>query len=160
MTAPTTHIQDAHKLEADALVELFHVILTDGSHIYLKANNTVTWQGKTWEGCGIKMGGVSNSSDHQESTRPNLVIANPMGVFSSFVAARKLDRATIMRIRVLKTHLDSNTNIYNQQSWKVMKVAALDENIITVELRNQLDGPHFLTPARMFISPDFPMVTL
>lgn len=154
-----TQVVDAHKLHADAVVFLYHIILRDGSHLRLKPDNDVVWQGYTWEGVGIKMGGVSNSADAGEKSRPNLVITNPAGVFSSFVVNKKLDRAEVIRLRVLKAHLDANLPIFTQQSWRVMKPTGVNEQVITLELRSQLDGPHFITPARMFIAPEFPTVT-
>ena len=160
MSLPQEQIEDVHKLKADSLVELFHIILSDGSHLYLKANNTVTWQGITWEGIGMKMGGVANSSDASEAARPNLVIVNPMGVFSSFVAARKIDRAEVMRLRVLGQHITENRNLYSQQSWRVMRITSLTEQAITMELRGQLDGPNFVCPARCYLPPEFPTVTI
>jgi phage-related protein len=157
---PDEQIADASKLTADGIVELFHIILQDGSHLYLKADDTVTWQGHTWEGIGIKMGGISNSSDAGEVSRPQLVVANPAGAFSSFVVTKKLDRAEVMRLRVLRTHILANQNIFSQQSWKVMRVLSLNRQTIAVELRGQMDGPNFMTPARMYMPPEFPTVTL
>lgn len=157
---PHEQIDDVHKLTADAIVELFHIILNDGSNIYVKANDTVEWQGKSWEGIGIKMGTVTNSSDASESSRPQLAVANPLGVFSSFVAAGKLDRAEILRYRVLRNHILTNRNIFSRQTWKVMRIVSLNKQMITLELRNQLDGPNFVTPARMYLAPEFPTVTL
>lgn len=157
---PQSHIDDANSLTADGIVSLYHIILRDGSNLYLKSDNDATWQGNVYEGVGIKMGEVSNSSDATEASRPQLIIANPLGVFSSFAASGNIDRAEVRRYRLLRQHLIDNRNIYTRQSWKVMRIVSMGKRTLTVELRNQLDGPNFVTPARMFLAPEFPSVTI
>lgn len=159
ITTPVEHVTDSQQLVADAYVDLFHIITTDGSHIYLKANNDATWQGDTYEGIGIRLTGVGQSAD-EEASRPQLQVANPMGIFSAFVVQKRLDNATVIRYRVLKTHLDSNANIFRQQSWRVTRVVNMDDTSLTVEMRGQLDGPNFVAPARMYMPPNFPTVSL
>lgn len=157
---PTEQVEDVHKLSADAIVELYHIALQSGANLYLKPNDSVTWQGKNWEGVSIQIGSVSNSADASEASRPQLVVGNPAGVFSSFVATGALNRAEIIRYKVLRQHLLENRNIFSRQTWKVMKVGPVTKQSIVMELRSQLDGPNFVTPARMYIPPEFPTVTL
>jgi phage-related protein len=157
---PESHVEDAQKLEADAYVDLFQITLSDKStKIYLKADNDVTWQGDLYEGTGIQLTGVASYSDG-ETSRPKLTIYNPEGVYSYIVDQGLLDNANIVRIRVLKEHLDADQPIDRRQQWRVSRVANLRKNAIALELRDMLDGQFFLTPGRMFIPPEFPQVSL
>ena len=157
---PLEHIQDAKKLDADAIIDLYEITLSDKStKIYLKSNNSVTWQGNLFEGTGINLSGVGSHSD-DETARPKLTLYNPQGVYSYLIDRGLLDNSIIKRIRVLKVHLDSDSPISRSQQWRVSRVASLRKNIIALELRDMLDGQFFQTPARMFIPPEFPQVSL
>lgn len=159
MSVPTEQIADAHKLTADAKVKLFHIILTSGAHLYLKANDDAVWQGHTWEGIGIKIGESSNSSG-EDVSRPQLVVSNQAGAFSYFVVSKALDRATVLVLEVLRRHLDNNQPIYSQKTWTVSRIVSLNTSLITLELRNQLDGPNLIVPARCYLPPEFPTVSI
>ena len=156
---PASHAQDALKLTADAYVDLFEITLRPSGKLYLKSNNDIEWQGKTWEGIALQLTGVFQNSG-EESSRPRLNIVNPAGIFSAFIANNAIDRATINRYRVLKAHIDANTNIYRRQTWTVGRVASLNSKMIGLELRELSDGPNVLLPARVFAPPDFPVVSL
>jgi len=159
MSYPTTHLEDAQKLTADGIVELFEITLGDGSVLRLKLNDDVTWQGNSYEGIHIKISGTSRSSD-DEKIRPKLTIANPDGVFSFYVGQGHLDAATIVRYRVLRTHIDTDQNIFRKETWKVRRPVVVNKTVIVLELRNQLDGQFFLVPYRMYIPPEFKQVSL
>ena len=157
---PIEHIQDSKKLTADAYVDLFEIALNDNSTIiYMKSNEDKTWQGNTYEGTGIKISGIASHSDDQ-TARPNLFIANPDGVYSYLIDQGLLDNATITRIRLLKTHLDSDSPISTRKKWRVSRITSLRSQSLTLQLRDMLDGQFFLTPGRMFIPPEFPQVSL
>lgn len=157
---PQSHIEDSHKLDADAYIELFQIILSDKqSKLYLKLNKTGTWGGNTYEGTGIKMDGVAKYADDQVA-RPKVTIYNPEGVYSYLVDQGLLDGAIIVRYRVLKEDYEADRPIYRRQQWKVSRVASVKTGYIALELRDMMDGQNFLTPARMFIPPDFPTVSL
>lgn len=159
-TVPSTHLEDSKKLEGDAYIDLFEIELSDKSgKIYLKNNNSVNWQGNTYEGTAIKLDGVSQHSG-DENSRPKLSVWNPNGVFSSLVDKGVLDNALIYRIRLLKKDLIEDTPIYRSQQWRVSRVMSLTKHNILLELRNQLDGQFFQVPGRMFIPPEFPQVSL
>lgn len=158
--APIQHIEDSKKLTADAYVDLFEIVLAGGgTKLYLKMNKSVDWQGNTYEGTGIKIEGVGTYSD-DEVARPKLTIFNPENVFSYLVDQGLLENAKVVRIRLLKEHLDDNLPIYRRQQWFVKRVASVRRGFIGLELRDMLDGQNFLTPGRMFIPPEFPMVSL
>jgi hypothetical protein len=154
------HVADSKLLTGDSLVDLFQIVLNDNvTNIYLHAGNALTWQGKVWESLGIKISGVMNGAD-EEVSRPTLAIMNPSGFFSSFVAQRKLDSATVYRFRVLGTNLAGDNAIYQRMTWRVMRVTSLNKTSIQLQLREDIDGPMFTIPARCYQPPDFPSVTL
>lgn len=158
-TYPQEHLQDSVSLEPDGIVDLFYVVLTEGGQLYLKANDTVTWQGNTYEGTMIKIDGVSQSSG-DEISRPRLTVANPDGMFSALVSQNLLENAIVTRYRVLRKDIDADINQYRLQTWKVTRVSSLTRIQITLELREQLDGQFFVVPARMFMPPEYPFVSL
>lgn len=159
MTVPASHLAEAQKLSADGLVDLFEIHLNPSGILNLKLDNTVTWQGKTWEGTGIKMGTTSKSAG-DEASRPTMQILNYNGLFSSFVQQGVFEKAMIFRYRVLKQHIDADANIFHRQFWIVSRVAGLKKEGIQLELRAPTDGPFFVVPARMFIPPEFPTVSV
>lgn len=160
LSIPDEHMSDSKKLEADAYVDLFEIHLSDGATtIFLKMNNTVSWNGNVYEGTGVKIDGVGNYSDDQVS-RPKLSILNPEGIYSSLVNDGLLDNAKVYRYRVLREHLDGNIPIYRRQRWRVSRITSLSTPYIVMELRDMLDGQMFLTPSRMYIPPEFKSVSL
>jgi lambda family phage minor tail protein L len=159
MSEPTSHIVESQKLTADGVVELFEIVLNDNSHVYIKNNNTVTWQGIAYEGMPLKMSGVSANADEEQS-RPTMVIFNPENMFGSFVANGVMEKALVIRRRVLYVDLLANNNIASTRRWLVGRVTSLTQQSLTVELRNLTDGPNFVVPRRMYTPPDFPVVSL
>lgn len=159
MTTPIEHKDDAHQLTGDGRVELFEITPVSGGVIRLKANNDVTWQGNLWEGVGVFLSQVERNADDKTS-RPKLTLANPDAVYSPIVQQGLLDNATVSRYTVLKSHIDSNTNIYEKNTWRARLVPSMNRRVITLELRDQTDGQFFKLPGRMFAPPDFPLVSL
>lgn len=159
MTIPTSHEVDAHLLTADGKVDLYKITLTNGSVIYIKSNNDVTWQGNTYTGTVVQLTENNQSSDGQLA-RPKLMFANPLAAYSPLVAQGTLNNATVVRYRVLLADLLANNNIYQQNTWRLRRITALDRNQVTCELRDTIDGQYFTIPYRKFSYPDFPTVTL
>lgn len=159
MTVPASHLEEAQKLSADGLVDLWEIHLNPTGILYLKLNNTVTWQGKTFDGMGIKIGTVSKSAN-DEASRPTLMLQNYNGLFSSFVQQGVFEKAMVYRYRVLPQHIESNSNIFHRQFWMVSRVSGLKKEGIQLELRAPSDGPFFVVPARMYIPPEFPSVSM
>jgi phage-related protein len=160
-SAPVEHIQESQTLTADALVDLFEIHLRNSSVVIrLKNENTVTWRDKTYEGCSIRLSGDTRSADAEEQ-RGKLQIMNPLGMFNSFAFDGTLDMATVKRKRVLKNHLEGNVNLFQQRMWYISRVTEVITNqSISVELRNMTQGPIFMIPARVFMPPEFPTVSL
>lgn len=157
---PLTHMQEANKLEADGVVELFQIVLVDNeTTLYLKNNNDAVWQGNTYEGTAIGLDGVARSANDERS-RPSLKIVNPQGIYSKLIDEGLMDGATVSRIRVLKTHLDDDIGIYTRQSWRVHRTVSMTNEYAIFELRDRLDGQFFQIPGRMFLPPEFGQVSL
>lgn len=159
MSIPQSHLSDAQKLEAEGKVDLFEIYFVPNGQLYLKNNGTVTWQNRVYEHLPVGLSGVGDNSDEEES-KPQMIVANPDGLFSPFVVTGALDRATVVRKRLLRSHLEANQNIFSQRSWYVNRIAELTHTRITLELTNLSEGPNFMVPARMFIPPLFPVVSL
>lgn len=160
-TAPVTHLEEAQKLTAEGLVDLYTVTLKTVSGVFrFKNDNSVTWRGNLYEGMASRISGDSRNSDGEES-RPLLTVMNPLGIFNDAALAGHLDLATVVRQRVLGKHITSNTNISENRMWYVGRIRELiSGQSITLELRNMTEGPNFQIPCRMYIPPEFPMVSL
>ena len=159
MTYPTEHLEDSEKLTADGYVDLFEIELYTGAIVHLKHNDTLTWQGNEYEGTFISLTGVGSSAEDEES-RPQLKVYNPVGAYSTLVRQGEFDGALVTRVRVLREHIDADTDISRRQSWRVRRIMSSNPLYIIAELRDQLDGQFFLVPGRMFIAPEFPQVSL
>lgn len=66
----------------------------------------------------------------------------------------------ILRYRVLRKHIDMDVNIFQREMWMVSRVVGLKKEGIQLELRTTIDGPFFVIPARMFMPPEFPTVSM
>lgn len=161
MTIPAEQIVESFKLSPDAQVNLWQISFrNNGGTVRLKDYETLSWQGYTWESCPISLSGDERRSDG-EAARPKLVVVNPFGRFTPYVLAGVLEYAVVIRKQVLYQHLLSNSNIYNQRMWKVGRVSQfVSGHSITLELRSMSDAPNFQIPARQFLPPEFPLVTL
>lgn len=154
---PEEHLEDAQKLVADGIVQLYEIKLSDGTYLHLKADNSVEWNGYQWTGIPVLFEGYSSAQGDSYS-RPTLSIANPDGAFSTFIRDGFLDRAIVNRYVVLYDDIIHNRPIYQKKTWIIWFIKTLNKNIIQVELRNPMDGVNFDVPARMYIPPEFPFV--
>ena len=156
---PAAQLQDAVKLEADGIVDLFQIELTSGGIIRVKDNESATWNGSLWEFLPVKLTGLAWSSDEQVA-RPTLVVANPEGAFSLHVAGGAVDNAIVRRLRVLYDDFRNNRARYLEEVWYCSRVISLTRQTISLELRTLSDRVNAVLPARMFVPPEFNLVTL
>ena len=156
---PQAQIVDAHLLEADGIVFLYELTPSTGGTIYLKADDSVTWQGHSYTGTAIQIEERKRDTDGSLS-RPKVTLANPLAAFSPLVAAGSLDNALLVEKRVLRAHIDANVNTFQARRWRIRRVLSLNRINMSFELRDTLDGPKFLMPGRQFMPPDFPTVRL
>lgn len=155
---PDTHKIENLKLEADAYVDLFQIDLYNKTTLRLKAGDDTEWAGYLWEGYPIELSG--HELDSEKLSRPTLRVVNPEGIFSSLFISGDIEKATLYRYRVLRQDLDNNREIYQRLKWIIWNVKSITKNYAELELRNPMDGNNFNVPARLFIQPDFPSVTL
>lgn len=156
---PQSHRENNEKLISDGYVHLFEIKLRNGEYLYFKENNTVKWQGRTWTGIPMAFEGYSSASGESLS-RPTLSIANPEGSFSTFIRDGILLRSVITRYSVLYQDILNDNNIYQKKVWVAWNVPQLSRDMLQLELRNPMDGVNFDVPARMYLPPEFPSVTL
>jgi lambda family phage minor tail protein L len=152
-------LEDGEQLEADGIVELFEIVCPNGLSLALKQNDTVSYMGKTYEGTAIQISGVSKRSDGEQS-RPTLTVTNPLGIYNTLAVSGNFEFARVDRTRVLRKHLLANLDVKQVNSWYIYQVAQCDDEVISFSLRAITDRFNSYLPARMFIPPDFPMVTL
>lgn len=155
---PDTHKIENLKLEADAYVDLFQIDLYNKTTLRLKVGDDIEWAGYLWEGYPIELSG--HELDSEKLSRPTLRVVNPEGIFSSLFISGDIEKATLYRYRVLRQDLDNNREIYQRLKWIIWNVKSITKNYAELELRNPMDGNNFNVPARLFIQPDFPSVTL
>lgn len=156
---PSNHLTDATLLTADGIVELFEIVMLDGSLLRVKNDNTVTYMGITYEGYAIELKGAGRTSDEQVK-RPTLSIVNPNGVFTDRVINGKFEFAKLYRRRVLYNDLLVNSGRYVEEMWLITRCTALAQTMMSFELRAPSDRFNTILPARMFILPEFPLVVL
>lgn len=156
---PQSHRENNEKLIADGYVHLFEIKLRNGQFLYLKENNTVTWNGRTWNGLPLSFEGYSSASG-DNLARPTLSVANPDGAFSTFVRDGHIIKATVTRYSVLYQDVLDDKPIYQKKVWVAWNIPQLSNQLIQLELRNPMDGVNFDLPARSYMPPEFPSVRL
>lgn len=156
---PASVAADALSMQGDGKVDLFEIQLVDGAIVYFHNANEVTWRGNTYTSNPIKISGVGDNADEQVA-RPTLIVGNPDGIFNPFVTQGLVEHAIVRRRRLLRKHLEGNQDIKATRSWRISRIVSLTTEAITCELRNPLDGPLALVPRRMYIPPEFPVVSL
>ena len=156
---PVTHTEEAQKLSPDAEVSLWVIQPTTGGAIYFKENDSVVWQGNTYEGLPIQFSGESLSSDDTKS-RPSLTIGQPDNLFKPFLFDQHLDGSIVTKHTLLNEDLLLDANIKRTQIWLCTHVAGYTRNSIQLVLRKFTDGPNFKFPARAYLPPDFPNVSI
>lgn len=159
MTTPVTHVEESMKLEADAEVDLYKLVLRNTSMFFFRNGPTITWQGEDWEYYPCNLTGedpVSGESDN----RPTFTVFNHENIFGPLADSGAFDLALLYRYRVLRGHLEANTNIFSPRLWLLGRVKMVNNRSIQFELRSPLDIPNFLTPSRTYSPPEFPTVNL
>lgn len=158
---PVSHQFDAHELESAGYMDLFKIefLEPENSYIYLSPMNEVEWLDQTWEELPCKLSDVAQNSSG-EMNRPKFSVANPAGLFSTWIEKGLAEGALVTRYRVLLSDFKVGNNAYAKSVWVLSKVVSLNKDIAVFELRSTLDGTNFTLPARSFYPPDFPSVRL
>lgn len=159
---PRSHIEQNEKIFADGYVDLYEFIVNTRGEIYylrIKENNSVKWNGYEWQGIPLSFEGWKNSSLDQPC-RPTFTVANPNGVFSSYIREGALINATMRRYRVLSEDIINDKAVYVRQNWRVWQVKSFTNVAVVLELRTPMDGFNVRLPRRCYESPDFPIITV
>lgn len=163
MSTPKEHIVDAHKLVADAEVDLFQLTPLDGSGtVYFKADNDDNWQGNLYEGLPLSFTGFKKSADTGTLT-PRLIIgdgATDLSPFKPLVYDGWLDGAILVHIHLLLDNLRNNRNIREQRIYRVKRVPGYSRISIELQLATSSDALGFTLPHRQYHPPAFPAVYL
>ena len=157
------HTESGMGLTGDAFVHFFdiHLIAAPSQpHVYFTDGPTRTWQTKEYTAAPIRLAGFSRTADDERS-RPTLQILDQASLLIEFAFMGYIDRARVTRRRVLRNHAENNINISETHVWYVARVKeVVVGQAVTLELRSLSDGPLQLIPARKYIPPEFPFVTL
>ena len=158
---PQEHVVDSQKLSgADGYVELLEIELAAaGGTFRIKDNGEGLWRGDKYEYYPFSLSGVSYSSDEEES-RPQLRLVNPDHLFTASLEHGHLDKAIITRYRLLRSNFENDKDIKEQRRWYVRRIVEAASTHLILELSNLIDGPNYIIPARMFIPPEFAVVSL
>ena len=160
---PISHIEDAHKLDADAKISLYELSPSVGSGtIYFKNDDDILWRGTKYEGIPLTLDGEVFTSQGT-SPQPTLVIGQQdvdLSAFKPLIWSGGLDNARIVRHRVLLDNLLNNRNIKETSTFRVKRIDGYSASQIKLSLAVfSPTGPTTL-PFRQYIPPDFPFVVL
>lgn len=157
---PTEHVEDVQSLNPDYVCDLFEIKLLDNQGtIRLWNGPKVTWQGFDYEFIPAKIGKENENTDDVQN-RPDFTFYNPDDMFTAYILQGYLEGATFTRKRVLAAHLRSDLNISKKRVWKLVHVMSIAPGVVTTELRDLSAGPNQVVPARVFMPPEFPAVSL
>lgn len=153
--AELSGLQVSEKL---CLLKLEVPLNTGGLMVFRFCNQMeVTWAGQVWSQAAFDLLNISQSSSG-EKNRPSLVLANPDGIFSYYIANGALEGSRVWRYLVHPDELD--TTLATQNQWYVRKIASLNSRQVSLELADLSDGNQFKLPPRRFTQPEFRQVSL
>lgn len=162
-TIPQSQIEDAHKLTADAEIDLFELTPSTGTAtLYFKADNEVTWQGNVYDGLPLQFTGDSKSTQGA-SSQPRLVIGQEnvdLSIFKPFIFDGSLDGATITRIHILLDDLVNNRLVRSLHYYRVRRVEAYSRTSVSLQLASLSESLGFSMPFRQYLPPAYKAVTL
>lgn len=160
---PISHIEDAHKLDADAKIDLYQLSPSIGTGtIYFKNDNDVMWRGLKYEGIPLKMDGETFTSQGT-SPQPTFTIGQEdidLSAFKPLIWSGGLDNARIVRHRVLLDNLLNNRDIKETSIFRVKRIDGYSATQIKLSLAVFSPAGPTTIPFRQYIPPDFPFVVL
>lgn len=163
MTAiPQSHIEDAHKLIADAKISLYKLYPVSGGTIYFKGDNSVTWLGDLYEGIPCELGGEKLSSDTSTPT-PRLAIGQQdldLLPFKGLINDGLLDGAKLVRHKVLLDNIINNINVKETTTFRVKRIESYSRTSISLVLATYSGATSQTLPHRQYLPPDFPYVQI
>lgn len=155
----TRHQEQARTLNPEPYVDLYEVRVNPSAVVRLTNHPNVSWAGSEWENWAVELDGLGAKTTG-EVNRPQLRMANLGGLFSPIVAGGLVYQGSVTRYRVLIQDLHDGRVSYLRNFWEVSRVASLSKDAIVLELRAPMDRQDYSLPARQFIAPEFPYVTM
>ena len=155
----TRHQEQARTLNPEPYVDLYEVRVNPSAVVRLTDHPNVSWAGSEWENWAVELNGLGAKTTG-EVNRPQRRLANLGGLFSPIVAGGLVYQGSVTRYRVLIQDLHDGRVSYLRNFWEVSRVASLSKDAIVLELRAPMDRQDYSLPARQFIAPEFPYVTL
>jgi phage-related protein len=159
---PTSHIQDAHKLTADAEIDLYKLTAVGGGIIRFKADNPLTWLGNEYTGLPLEFTGESFNSEGSMA-QPQLMIGQPdvdLSIFKGLIYDGTIDGAKIEKYTVLLDNIIANVDTKVTRTYRVKRIDNYSaSSIVLVLAAFSVAGPSTL-PFRQFIPPAFPFVRI
>lgn len=119
--------------------------------------DSISWDNQTWSLTPFSLTGEGDRAGGEQS-RPNLVLPNPDGMFSPYIARGFLLRARVIKYEVHPNDVGTNNGIMSQ--WYISKVLEINAKAISFELSALSDGNSFKLPSRRFSQPEFRLVRL
>ena len=160
-TIPTTHVEDALKLEADGKVHLFELMPLGGGTMFFKSDNEAYWRGQLYESVPCALTGEEFKTEGTPT--PKFTIGQPdvdLLAFKGLVNDGHLDGATLVRKIVLLDDLVNNRDIKQVSYFRVKRIDQYSRSQILMTLASFSSAVSQQLPFRQFIPPDFPWVDL
>lgn len=160
---PVSHIEDAHKMSADAEIELYELTPAGTTaKVRFKNDNTVTYLGNEFAGLPLNFTGVNKNAEGT-MVQPSLTIGQSnidLSMFKGLVFDGTLDNARIEKHTVLLSDLLANNDIKVVEVYRVKRVDNYGASQISLSLATfSVAGPTSI-PFRQYIPPAFPFVKI
>lgn|SRR3990167_3639267 len=160
---PATHIEDAHKLQADGRIDLYELTPAIGVGVLRFTHaSDITWGGNIYTGIPVAMTGEKKTADGSASA-PKMVIGQEninLSAFKPLISDGGLDLARITRHRVLRVNIETDTAISELSIFRVKRVESYSRLQIILQLASDTESMSFTLPFRQFVPPDFPSVSV
>ncbi len=158
MSIPVSHLEEALKIEALGLADLWEIrFKRTNAIIRFKYGQEATWQGNLYSSIPCQLSGEGDFSN-EEHARPTLALMNVGHTFGPYASSGLLDLSLVVRKRLQQSHLAANVNLFQQRIWFIGRVMNVDRNQLQLELRDSTDIPNFMVPPRRYLPPEFPFV--
>ncbi len=119
--------------------------------------DSISWNNQAWSLTPFNLSGEGDKAGGEQS-RPTLILPNPEGMFSSYIARGYLLRARVTKYEVHPSDINTDRGIVSQ--WYVSKLLEINNKAISLELSALSDGNSFKLPSRRFTQPEFGLVRI
>jgi len=162
VAVPVSHVENAHKLIADAELSLFQLYPVSGGTIYFKPDNAVEWLGNVYEGIPCEITGEKQSADTSTPT-PRMTIGQEnldLLPFKGLIHDGMLDGAKLVRYTVLLDDVLNNINSKKTSTFRIKRIENYSRTKISLVLATYSGATHQTIPHRQYLPPHFPWVKL